>query len=53
MIKIKNLSKKYGDFYALKYINLDLSSKGLIEIYGESGSGKTIFYVKYFYSWWD
>lgn len=41
MIQIKNLSKKYGDFYALKDINLTLPSKGLIGISGESGSGKT------------
>lgn len=41
MIKIKNLSKKYGNFYALKDINLDLPSKGLIGISGKSGCGKT------------
>lgn len=45
MIKIKNLSKKYGNFYALKDINLYLPSKGLIGISKESGSGKTIFYM--------
>jgi len=41
MIKIMNLSKKYGNFYALKDVNLELPSKGLIGISGESGSGKT------------
>ena len=41
MIKVKNLSKKYNDFYVLKNINLFLPSKGLIGISGESGSGKT------------
>ena len=41
MIKVKNLSKKYNDFYVLKNINLSFSSKGLIGISGESGSGKT------------
>ena len=41
MIQIRNLSKKYGNFYALKDINLDLPSKGLIGISGESGSGKS------------
>ena len=45
MIKIINLSKEYKGFYALKDINLTLPSKGLIGISGESGSGKTIFYV--------
>ena len=43
MIKIKNLSKKYNDQYALKDVNLELPSKGLIGISGESGSGETIF----------
>lgn len=41
MIEIKNLSKKYKDFYALKNINLTLPSIGLIGISGESGSGKS------------
>ena len=45
MIQIKNLSKKYGNFYALKDINLDLPSKGLIGISDESGSWKTIFCI--------
>ena len=50
MIQIKNLSKKYNDFYALKDINLTFPSKGLIGIIGESGSGKTIIYTKYIYN---
>ena len=41
MIKIKNLSKKYNDQYALKDVDLELPSKGLIGISGESGSGKS------------
>ena len=45
MIQINNLSKKYGDFYALKDINLTLPSKGLIGISGESGSDKANFYI--------
>ena len=45
MIQIRNLSKKYNDFYALKDVNLDLPNKGLIGISGESGSGKSIFYT--------
>ena len=40
MIQIRNLSKKYNDFYVLKDINLNLPNKGLIGISGESGSGK-------------
>ena len=45
MIKRKNLSKKYNDQYALKDVDLELQSKGLIGISGESGSGKSIFYI--------
>ena len=43
MIQIRNLSKKYNDFYVLKDINLNLPNKGLIGISGESGSGKSTF----------
>ena len=43
MIQIRNLSKKYNDFYVLKDINLNLPNKGLIGIAGESGSGKSTF----------
>ena len=43
MIQIRNLSKKYNDFYVLKNINLNLPNKGLIGISGESGSGKSTF----------
>ena len=45
MIKIKNLSKKYNNRYVLKDVNLELPSKGLIGILGESRSGKTIIYI--------
>lgn len=43
-----NLSKKYGNFYALKDVNLELPSKGLIGISGESGSGKINYLYKFF-----
>jgi putative ABC transport system permease protein len=45
MIELKNICKIYhsNGIYevALKNINLDLSSKGLISVVGKSGSGKT------------
>ena len=45
MIELKNICKSYhsNGIYevALKNINLDLSSKGLISVVGKSGSGKT------------
>ena len=47
MIKIKNLSKKYNDQYALKAVDLELPSKWLIGISKESGSGKTIIYTNF------
>lgn len=41
----QNVSKSFktydGDFYALKHINLSLSSPGLVSIVGKSGSGKS------------
>ncbi len=41
MIRIINLSKKFGKHFALKNININLPNKGLIGIIGESGSGKS------------
>jgi putative ABC transport system ATP-binding protein len=44
MIKIINLSKNYRNFQALKNININFSSCGLVGIIGPSGSGKTTFF---------
>ncbi|MDP7170937.1 MAG: ABC transporter ATP-binding protein [SAR324 cluster bacterium] len=40
-ISIKDITKKYGDFYALKEINLEVMSGEFLTLLGPSGSGKT------------
>lgn len=40
-IKIKDVTKMYGSFTALKNINLNINSGELIALLGPSGSGKT------------
>ncbi|MBP5282788.1 MAG: ATP-binding cassette domain-containing protein, partial [Lachnospiraceae bacterium] len=42
MLEIRNLTKKYGDFTALKDINLSLD-KGVFGILGANGAGKSTF----------
>ena len=41
LMEIKNLNKKYDDKYALKDINLNLSSGKIIGLLGKNGAGKT------------
>lgn len=41
MIKISNINKYYGEFQALKNINLEISTGDFVCIFGDSGSGKT------------
>lgn len=40
-VKIKNLEKKFGDFTALKNINLDIQEGEFFALLGPSGCGKT------------
>src|SRR5574343_1949021 len=40
-IAIRNVSKAFGNFHALKDVNLDIESGELIALLGPSGCGKT------------
>ena len=40
-IEIRNISKQFGDFHALRNVNLDIESGELIALLGPSGCGKT------------
>ncbi|WP_213958640.1 MULTISPECIES: sulfate/molybdate ABC transporter ATP-binding protein [unclassified Variovorax] len=40
-IEIRNVSKRFGDFQALKGVNLDIESGELVALLGPSGCGKT------------
>jgi len=41
MIKIKNVSKKFGNFTAIEDINIDVKKGTIFGIIGENGAGKT------------
>ena len=41
MIKTENLTRKYGDLFAIKDINLDLQEGDLFGFIGPNGAGKT------------
>ena len=41
MIRIKNLTKKYGEKVVYQNFNLDIEENKTLVILGESGSGKT------------
>ena len=41
MIKIRHLTKKYNDMYALKNLNLDIEDGEFLGVIGENGAGKT------------
>ncbi len=41
MIEFKNVEKYYGDFHALKNINLNISKGEVVVVIGPSGSGKS------------
>jgi len=41
IIEITNLSKRYGSFFALKDINLNIQSSEFFGCFGPNGAGKT------------
>ena len=43
MIKVENLTKKYGKFSALKDVNLEVKEKECFTLLGFNGAGKTTF----------
>ena len=41
MIEVKNVSKKYGDFYAVRNINFTIKDGEIVGFLGRNGAGKT------------
>ena len=41
LVSLSNVEKHYGDFHALKNINLDIAERGVVVVIGPSGSGKS------------
>ena len=41
MIEVKNVSKRYGDFYAVRNINFNIKDGEIVGFLGRNGAGKT------------
>ncbi|MDK8435626.1 MULTISPECIES: amino acid ABC transporter ATP-binding protein [unclassified Brevibacterium] len=41
MVSVTNVEKHYGDFHALKNVNLDIQEQEVVVVIGPSGSGKS------------
>ena len=47
LLKAENLIKKYGDFYAVNDIDLNLKKGEVVGLLGPNGAGKTTTSVSY------
>ncbi|WP_426936374.1 amino acid ABC transporter ATP-binding protein [Brevibacterium sp. LE-L] len=41
LVSVSNVEKHYGDFHALKNVNLDIAEREVVVVIGPSGSGKS------------
>ena len=41
MIEVRNVSKKYGNFYAVRNINFTIKDGEIVGFLGRNGAGKT------------
>ena len=41
MIEVKNVTKKYGDFYAVRNINFEIKEGEIVGFLGRNGAGKS------------
>ena len=41
MIEVNNVTKKYGDFYAVRNINFSIKDGEIVGFLGRNGAGKT------------
>ncbi|WP_166824999.1 amino acid ABC transporter ATP-binding protein [Brevibacterium limosum] len=41
LVSLRNVEKHYGDFHALKNVNLDIAEREVVVVIGPSGSGKS------------
>lgn len=45
MIKVRDLTKSFGDLQVLKGVSIDIAEREVVVVIGPSGSGKSTFYA--------